>query len=71
MFLRQSWRDPRLANLVNATSSLSYKLLDLMWLPDVFIYNEKKNGERHEVTVPNVLLLLDPSGNIVYSQRWG
>ena len=70
LFFRQSWQDERLSGLVNTTTALSYKLLEAMWVPDVFIYNEKNNGEIHDVTVPNILLRLDPSGYIIFSQRF-
>ncbi|KAK2168694.1 hypothetical protein LSH36_15g19065, partial [Paralvinella palmiformis] len=69
IFMRQRWIDDRL----NFTEykhdiTLNYNMFDLLWVPDLYVKNEKK-ATFHEVTVPNRLLKLSPNGQIYYSQR--
>ena len=69
-YLRQSWRDPRLAfdprsldeprNIIK----IEFKQKDI-WVPDVFVRNEKK-AEFHDVTIPNVMLTVNATGNVWY-----
>ena len=42
---------------------------DKLWVPDLFFTNEK-SGSFHDVTTPNRLLHVSPSGEILYSVRW-
>lgn len=70
IFMRQRWIDDRL----NFTEykhdiTLNYNMFDLLWVPDLYVKNEKK-ATFHEVTVPNRLLKLSPNGQIYYSQRF-
>jgi hypothetical protein len=74
MYLRQSWRDPRLAYDVKVgteTAALpsSMRLGDPrwndIWVPDVFFRNEKR-AAFHDVTVANRLLKLNASGHLWY-----
>ena len=68
-YLRQQWRDPRLAfDGVNQTILLNYRRVDSIWLPDVF-FSQSKNEYSHVVTVPNLLIRLHPDGTILFSQR--
>ncbi|KAI0212671.1 Glycine receptor subunit alpha-2 [Lamellibrachia satsuma] len=69
MFLRQRWRDDRLANISTSESfPLVYDILRKLWIPDLYILNEKE-GHTHDITVPNRLIHLAPDGRILYSQR--
>ncbi|XP_060588338.1 glycine receptor subunit alpha-2-like isoform X2 [Ruditapes philippinarum] len=71
MFLRQTWNDsrltytpiPRLRSL-----ELDSRLMDKIWVPDLFIANEKE-AHFHSVTVPNKLMHIYPEGRIQYSVR--
>ncbi|XP_045204206.2 glycine receptor subunit alpha-2-like isoform X2 [Mercenaria mercenaria] len=71
MFLRQTWNDsrltytpiPRLRSL-----ELDSRLMDQIWIPDLFIANEKQ-AHFHSVTVPNKLMHIYPEGRIQYSIR--
>ena len=71
MFLRQTWNDsrliytpiPRLRSL-----ELDSRLMDKIWVPDLFIANEK-DAHFHSVTVPNKLMHIYPEGRIQYSVR--
>ena len=72
MFLRQFWVDTRL----HYDSTKSVKVLELdasrmneVWVPDLFISNEKK-ASVHMVTVPNKLLHIFPNGQVKYSVRY-
>ena len=75
LYLRQVWKDERLAFLDyaeatgdNRSVTLHHKQFDRMWTPDVFIRN-LKDGLFHTITVPNRLIRLSPDGTILYSQR--
>ncbi|XP_013401390.1 glycine receptor subunit alpha-1-like [Lingula anatina] len=73
LILRQYWNDPRLAfktfNLNRTTAfTLSDKILKDIWVPDLFFANEK-HAWRHDITTPNVLVRISPSGDVLYSQR--
>ncbi|XP_056457784.1 gamma-aminobutyric acid receptor subunit delta [Gadus chalcogrammus] len=69
VFLRQSWRDDRLAyNHTNKTLGLDSRFVDKLWLPDTFIVNAK-SAWFHDVTVENKLIRLQPDGVILYSSR--
>ena len=68
LYLRQVWRDERLAFPGTRNVTLNHKQFDRMWTPDVFIRN-LKSGSFHTITVPNRLIRLSPDGTILYSQR--
>lgn len=71
MFLTEEWYDERL-HFSNSTDSerleVDSKMMDNVWVPDVFFRNEKE-GNFHEVTVPNKYMHLKPSGHVIYSMR--
>ena len=70
VFLRQEWYDRRLVHPeLKAPVTLSNKHLPKLWVPDVFMPNEK-SAIFHEITVPNVLVRLYPDGKLLYSQRY-
>ena len=69
--LRQRWTDPRLAYEAENNISeieLDSKVMSQIWVPDVYIINEKQ-AEVHDITVPNKLMHILPSGLIEYSIR--
>ncbi|CAH1777603.1 unnamed protein product [Owenia fusiformis] len=71
MFLRQTWNDKRLAlnGIVNESSiALDSRMIDNIWVPDLYFYNEKKS-HFHDITVPNKLLRIYQNGDILYSSR--
>jgi len=69
MYLRQAWRDPRLAfkdlNNKLVEVRLGDKKWDTIWIPDTFLRNEK-GANFHDVTVENRLLKLTASGDLWY-----
>ena len=70
LYLRQHWEDPRLNNpAINEALDLNDpKLVQAIWKPEVYFPNAKE-GEFQYVTVPNVLLRLEPAGRILYMLR--
>ncbi|KAI8517329.1 Glycine receptor subunit alpha-3 [Branchiostoma belcheri] len=74
IFLRQTWRDTRLAFEENEemgysdSVSLDPSLLKRIWVPDTFFTNEK-GAEFHHVTTENKLLRVNSKGEILYSIR--
>ena len=50
VFLRMSWRDPRLifSSEDNGTLTLLPALIDDIWMPDIFFTNAK-NAVKHDV----------------------
>ena len=70
MYLRQRWRDPRLAN--NNISSeggvlISSKISET-WLPDLYLANDKES-KKSDITVLNAFLRVNKYGDLLYSQR--
>ncbi|GFW89341.1 glycine receptor subunit alpha-2 [Trichonephila clavipes] len=70
LYLRQTWYDHRLRqpNLVKPLDLNDPKLVQRIWKPEVFFANAK-HAEFQYVTVPNVLVRIDPSGQILYMLR--
>lgn len=71
-FLRQKWNDNRLSykKIPKLRSlELDAKFMDQVWVPDLFIANEKE-AHFHTVTVPNKLMHIYPNGGIHYSLRY-
>ena len=70
-YLRQSWQDPRLQFIGNSLSpatdviKLEDKVLDKMWVPDVFFRNEKES-HYHHVTTRNRFMKLNITGYVWY-----
>ena len=71
MFVRQEWVDTRLRflNLISADSlELDSRLMESVWVPDLYFRNEKK-AYFHTVTFPNKMLHLFHDGTINYRSR--
>ena len=71
LYLRQSWEDPRL-NDENITQPLDLndpELVKAIWKPEVYFPNAK-HAEFQFVTVPNVLVRVNPQGAILYMLRY-
>ncbi|XP_052710419.1 glycine receptor subunit alpha-2-like [Crassostrea angulata] len=70
-YLRQRWYDPRLRfneSLGIENIELDPKLMDKIWVPDLYIINEK-TAKFHTVTVPNKMMYIYPDGLVLYSAR--
>merc|ERR1711953_442082 len=70
LYLRQHWDDPRLDNpaITEALDLNDPRLVKAIWKPEVYFPNAKE-GEFQYVTVPNVLLRIEPAGHILYMLR--
>ncbi|KAJ8316631.1 hypothetical protein KUTeg_005825 [Tegillarca granosa] len=72
VFIRQRWIDSRLAynntNLGIKSLELDTRVIKDIWVPDLFVVNEKK-ATFHDITVPNKLMHIYPDGLVVYSMR--
>lgn len=71
MYLRQQWTDPKLK--YNATAGIPRIELDntvqsKIWVPDLSFMTDIET-EFHYVTVPNKMMILHPTGFIIYSTR--
>lgn len=69
VFLRQQWVDKRLDHGTNQTLYLNNHVNDLIWIPDSYFVNSK-NGEMHDVTSNNVMIMLAPGGLVKYNARY-
>jgi len=70
LYLRQSWEDPRLVhpNITRALDLSDPNMVKAIWKPEIFFPNAKE-GEFQYVTVPNVLIRINPNGSILYMLR--
>ncbi|TGZ69943.1 hypothetical protein CRM22_003453 [Opisthorchis felineus] len=72
--LRQSWSARSLAwaekpKYKNFTENIvSPRLKEHLWLPDLFFRNGK-DGYLHKLTLPNYLIRVSPTGDVLYSQK--
>ncbi|XP_067140801.1 glycine receptor subunit alpha-2-like [Centruroides vittatus] len=70
LYLRQTWTDNRMRspNLTRPLDLNDPNLVKKVWRPDVYFPNAKY-GEFQYVTVPNVLVRINPDGKILYMLR--
>ena len=69
ILLRQEWIDRRLRQRLNQTITLNGGARKTkIWIPDSYFLNAK-DAKMHKVTAPNVMFMIDPSGNIKYNAR--
>ena len=69
LFLRQQWVDKRLDHGTNETFYLSNHVVNYIWMPDSYFVNAK-DGEMHDVTSSNVMVMLTPGGLVKYNARY-
>ncbi|XP_052076655.1 glycine receptor subunit alpha-2-like [Mytilus californianus] len=68
-FLRHRWNDSRLIHDPKlGTFQLSQKSMNKVWVPELFILNEKRTA-LHRVSTPDKLLHIKPDGLMYYSTR--
>jgi len=75
LYLRQSWRDPRLEFKLPEDMTEKIERIKMeedkwkrLWLPDTFFRNEKK-ATYHDVTVTNRLLQINASGHVWHTSK--
>lgn len=71
LYLRQKWVDERLrhGNITEILDLNDPNLVKAIWKPEVYFPNAK-HAEFQFVTVPNVLIRINPDGEILYMLRW-
>ena len=71
LYLRQHWFDARLRHpqLQDPLDLNDPNLVKAIWKPEVYFPNAK-DAEFQYVTVPNVLVRIDPGGQILYMLRF-
>ncbi|KAK2147241.1 hypothetical protein LSH36_562g01004 [Paralvinella palmiformis] len=68
IYFRQRWVDPRLMfDEMDHYVPLNYNLYNRIWVPDINFKNMKV-GSFRDITVPNRLIYVYPSGEVYYSQ---
>lgn len=74
-YFRQRWKDERLrfnwSQDTNGTLKemrVHIKVLEHIWKPDTFFFNGQ-GSYLHDATVPNKLLRIKETGDILYSMR--
>ncbi|KAA0184436.1 hypothetical protein HAZT_HAZT007834 [Hyalella azteca] len=70
LYLRQTWYDARLKHedLVQPLDLNDPNLVKAIWKPEVYFPNAK-DADFQFVTVPNVLVRINPHGEILYMLR--
>ncbi|XP_067132630.1 glycine receptor subunit alphaZ1-like isoform X1 [Centruroides vittatus] len=70
LYLRQRWTDKRMqsTNFSRPLDLNDPNLIQRVWRPDVYFPNAK-HGDFQYVTVPNVLVRIHPTGDILYVLR--
>lgn len=71
LIITQSWKDTRLEFfrlIEDNVLELDTKMINKVWVPDLFVANEKK-AYFHEITVPNKMMHLYSNGLVEYKSR--
>lgn len=70
LYLRQTWRDERLqhSDFKKPLDLNDPNLVKAIWKPEVYFPNAKE-ADFQFVTVPNVLVRINPDGKILYMLR--
>ena len=71
IFLRRTWRDPRLefSSMGSYTFVVRDEYLERFWTPDIFFPNER-DAHFHEYTKLNEAMWLDPDGTVFLTTRY-
>lgn len=71
LYLRQKWQDERLKHpdITEVLDLNDPNLVKAIWKPEVYFPNAK-HAEFQFVTVPNVLIRINPDGEILYMLRY-
>uniref|UniRef100_A0A0M3HXB2 Neur_chan_LBD domain-containing protein n=1 Tax=Ascaris lumbricoides TaxID=6252 RepID=A0A0M3HXB2_ASCLU len=68
LFLRQKWRDDRLAYAKEGPDAVTLRDNQKIWTPDTFFGNEAE-AHRHMLDQPNTLIHIHRDGSVFYSTR--
>ena len=68
LYIRHSWRDPRLAHVGDRKLLVSADEMDLIWKPDIF-FRGAWDMKVFRDPVPNFLMKLNPDGDVWYTYK--
>nr|XP_036869944.1 gamma-aminobutyric acid receptor subunit rho-1 [Manis javanica] len=70
LYLRHYWKDERLAfpSASNLSMTFDGRLVKKIWVPDMFFVHSKRSFI-HDTTTDNVMLRVQPDGQVLYSLR--
>ncbi|ELT96268.1 hypothetical protein CAPTEDRAFT_185512 [Capitella teleta] len=68
MYLRQAWKDPRMAHNSNQRQRVPSEFIDQIWRPDTFFRNARTIQLKQEMTDER-LMTIDKNGSIWFVQR--
>ena len=69
MYFRQEWNEPRIANVLNTTVTLTREDISLMWRPDTYCYNSRQTDLDKEDKSIHSGFRVQPNGDILYSRK--
>ena len=69
-YLRHYWKDERLAfpSKSNKSMTFDHRLIEKIWVPAIFFVHSESSFI-HDTTVVNVMLRVQPDGNVLFSVR--
>nr|XP_004663369.1 gamma-aminobutyric acid receptor subunit rho-3 [Jaculus jaculus] len=69
-YLRHYWKDERLSfpSTTNKSMTFDHRLIQKIWVPDIFFVHSKRSFI-HDTTVENIMLRVQPDGNVLFSLR--
>ena len=70
MYIRQTWRDIRLANVTDKILVLNKEYITKLWRPDIYCINARMSDLMSPDTEVHSALFLYPDGSIFYSRRY-
>ena len=67
-YLRQQWKDGRLAGKMNTTITIKGENIKRLWLPDPFCYNARETNLMLPDSAIHSKVSIDKQGNIFYTR---
>ena len=68
MYLVQTWVDPRLVNVVNTSTVVTGKDIDLFWIPDTYCVNARQSDLMMTDEHAHSMIKLEKCGRLTYSR---
>ena len=70
MYLVQTWVDPRLVNVVNTSTVVTGKDIDLFWIPDTYCVNARQSDLMMTDEHAHSMIKLEKCGRLTYSRGY-
>ena len=67
-YLRQQWKDERLAGKLDKTLTIKGETIGRMWLPDPFCYNARDSNLMQPDSTVHSKVSIDDQGNVLYTK---